>query len=233
MKTVQRFWSAFSHLFYPHVCAGCGSDALPQNSELCLSCLHGLPVTGFEDNARNPIEKIFSGRIRVEEACAHYYFSKQSAMQHILHQVKYGGNRALAQQLGVAQGAALKRSSRFSSIDLIVPMPLFIARERERGYNQALVLCGGIASVIDRPVCAKLVYRSQATATQTKKNRIDRWNNIQGKFSVPDGAPAANRHLLLVDDVVTTGATLEACGNVLLKIPGVKLSIAVLCFASD
>ncbi|SDE30262.1 ComF family protein [Niabella drilacis] len=233
MNTLQRFWGAFSHLFYPHVCAGCGSDALPQSSALCLSCLYELPATGFEDHADNPVEKIFAGRLRVEAACAHYYFSKQSPMQHILHQVKYGGNRELAHQLGVTLGAALKRSPRFSTVDLLVPMPLFITRERERGYNQAGILCSGIAAVIGRPVCTRLVYRSKATATQTKKNRIDRWNNMQGKFSVPDDTPAANRHLLLVDDVVTTGATLEACGSVLLRIPGVKLSIAVLCFASD
>jgi len=233
MNTLQRFWGAFAHLFYPHVCAGCGSDALPENSELCLSCLYDLPVTGFENHADNPVEKIFAGRLRIESASAHYYFSKQSPIQYILHQIKYGGNRQLAHQLGIMVGTALKESLRFNMVDLIIPMPLFIKRERERGYNQAGVLCGGMAAVMNLPVCTELVYRSRETDTQTKKNRIDRWNNIRGKFSVLDGTPAVHRHLLLVDDVITTGATLEACGSVLLEIPGVKLSIAVLCFASD
>ncbi|WP_018626914.1 ComF family protein [Niabella aurantiaca] len=233
MNTVQRVFGAFFHLFYPHVCAGCGSDALPASSELCLSCLHGLPVTGFENHPDNPVEKIFAGRLRIEEACAQYYFLKQSSIQEVLHQLKYSGNRALGHQLGVLLGTALKRSERFNTIDLIVPMPLFSSRQRERGYNQAEILCAGIAAVMDRPVCKQLVYRSERTASQTKKNRIDRWNNMQGKFRIADGTPGRGRHLLLVDDVVTTGATLEACGSVLLEIPDVKLSIAALCFASD
>ncbi|MCF3110865.1 ComF family protein [Niabella sp. CC-SYL272] len=233
MNTLQQAWSAFTHLFYPHICAGCGSDALPAGSELCLSCIYGLPVTDFEMNAGNPVEKIFAGRLRIEAASAHCYFSKRSAIQHMLHQLKYGGNQALGRQLGMLLGTGLMQSARFKDIGLLVPMPLFAARERRRGYNQAAVLCGGIAAVTGIPVCTTLIYRTAATESQTKKSRVDRWNNMQGKFSVPDASVAVNQHLLLVDDVVTTGATLEACGSVLLKIPGVRLSITVLCFASN
>ncbi|MCD2424083.1 ComF family protein [Niabella pedocola] len=233
MNTLQYAWNAFTHLFYPHICAGCGNDALPEGSELCLRCIYGLPVTDFEVHADNPVEKIFAGRLQIEAAGAHCYFSKRSPIQHMLHQLKYGGNRALGHQLGIMLGTALVQSTRFNGIDLIIPMPLFAARERRRGYNQAAVLCGGIAAVTGVPVCTVLVYRAEATETQTKKNRVERWNNMQGKFWVPDDTMAKNRHLLLVDDVVTTGATLEACGSVLLKIPGVRLSVAVLCFASD
>ncbi len=233
MNTLHYTWSALTHLFYPHICAGCGSDALPAGSELCLSCIYELPVTDFEVHADNPVEKIFAGRLRVAAAGAHCYFSKKSSIQHLLHQLKYGGNRALGHQLGTIMGTALARSMRFNDVDLIVPMPLFAARERRRGYNQAELLCGGIAAIMGMPVCNTLVYRSESTETQTRKNRVERWINMQGKFRVPVDSVIQNRHLLLVDDVVTTGATLEACGSVLLKIPGVKLSVAVLCFASD
>ncbi|ANH83430.1 phosphoribosyltransferase [Niabella ginsenosidivorans] len=233
MSAANAIKNALIHLFYPHICAGCASDALPLNSQLCLQCLHELPATGFEGHANNPVEKIFAGRIRFEAATARYYFSKGSPLQHMMHQLKYGGNKALGHQLGIEFGNALKASGRFRAIDAIVPMPLYSARERKRGYNQAAVLAKGIAEVLNKPVWETIVCRAEPTETQTKKNRTERWKNMQGKFFIIDNQKAIDQHLLLVDDVVTTGATFEACGSVILEITGARLSIAALCYAND
>lgn len=233
MKNIASLKNALLHLLYPHLCAGCGSDALPPDSQLCFFCLHELPVTGFEKHANNPVEKIFSGRLAFEEAAAHYYFSKQAALQQILHQFKYADNKALGCQLGTDFGIALAKSGRFKTIDAVVPMPLHKARERKRGYNQSALLAEAVAEILGVPVWEDIVYRAAPTATQTKKNRIERWENMKGKFFITDNHKAVNKHLLLIDDVITTGATLEACGSVLRCIPGVRLSVAALCYAND
>jgi ComF family protein len=152
-------------------------------------------------------------------------------MQHLMHQFKYKGNKELGLQLGRLMGNALKSASRFSEIDALIPLPLFPSKEKKRGYNQATVLCDGMAEILNIPVLNNVITRPQHTETQTKKGRIERWRNIEGKFQLIDPLKIQNKHVLLVDDVITTGATLEACGNELLKADNVKLSIATLCKA--
>jgi len=149
-----------------------------------------------------------------------------------MHQLKYKGNKDLGLQLGRLMANALKNATRFNEIDALVPLPLFPSKEKKRGYNQSTVLCEGMAEILSVPVLDKVITRPQHTETQTKKGRIERWRNIEGKFQLIDPKAIQNKHLLLVDDVVTTGATLEACGNELLAAENVKLSVATLCLAS-
>ncbi len=191
-----------------------------------------MPQTGFYLHANNPIEKLFVGRVPVFEATAQFYYTKESMLQRLMHSFKYRGNKELGLYLGGLMGEALATSNRFTTIDALVPLPLFGAKERQRGFNQATILCNGIAEVLKKPVLKEIATRKQATETQTKKNRIERWQNVEGRFEITNAAIAEGKHLLLVDDVVTTGATLEACASELLKIPGVQVSIATLCFAS-
>ncbi|HUM97178.1 MAG TPA: phosphoribosyltransferase family protein [Chitinophagaceae bacterium] len=219
-------------LFFPHICAGCGSDVLNKEYSMCLRCINSLPETNFELKKDNPVEKIFWGRVELESATAQFYFTKESLMQHLMHQFKYKGNRELGLQLGRLMGSQLKQSNRFTSIDALVPLPLFPEKERKRGYNQATILCEGIASAMGISVLENVVSRPQHTDTQTSKGRIDRWKNMEGKFILTDAAIIAGKHVLLVDDVITTGATLEACCIEILKTPGIKLSVATLCMAS-
>ena len=219
-------------VIFPHVCDGCGSDLINIESRLCIRCVASLPETNFEQHAGNPVEKTFWGRMLIVNAAAHFYFTKESLMQHLMHQFKYKGNKDLGMQLGRMMGNALKSSNRFNSINALVPLPLFPSKEKKRGYNQATVLCEGMAEVLSLPVLNNVVTRPQHTETQTKKGRIERWKNIEGKFQLIDPKAIQNKHLLLVDDVVTTGATLEACGNQLLAAENLKLSIATLCMAS-
>jgi len=220
------------HLAFPHVCEGCGSDVVDVHHELCLKCLSSLPETNFHLHANNPIEKIFWGRLPVTHASAQYYFTKESLMQHLMHQLKYRSNKELGIYLGERMGHALVVSNRFSSIDALIPLPLFPLKEKKRGYNQATVLCEGIASVLQKPILKDVIIRTTYTDSQTKKNRVQRWQNMEGRFELVNKNAIEGKHVLLIDDVITTGATLEACGAELLKAPNTQLSVATLCFSS-
>lgn len=231
MVSVVEIKDAFLHLLFPHVCSGCGSDILNEETALCMRCTYALPETNFEMHPNNPVEKIFWGRLPLVAATSQFYFTKESLMQHLMHQLKYKRNKELGIQFGKMMGEQLLRSGRFR-VDALVPLPLFPAKEKKRGYNQATILCQGMAQSMKIPILEKAIIRPQHTETQTKKGRIERWKNMEGKFILDNAAALSNKHLLLVDDVVTTGATLETCGNEMLKAGNVQLSIATLCIAS-
>lgn len=232
MKLLRDIKESVLHLAFPHICQGCGSDLLEAHHELCLKCLSSLPGTDFHLHPDNPVERIFWGRMALTYAMAQYYFTKESLIQHLMHQVKYRRNKELGFYLGKLMGYELAASPRFSHIDVLVPLPLFPAKERKRGFNQAAVLCEGIAEVLQKPVLKNSVTRKTYTDSQTKKSRVERWQNIEGRFELVNAAAIEGKHVLLVDDVITTGATLEACGREIMKAQNVQLSIATLCFSS-
>ncbi len=228
---LQVVKEAVLHFLFPHVCEGCGTDVLDASHLLCLKCLSSLPKTAFQFHPNNPVEKLFWGRLPVASATAHCYFTKESLMQHLMHQLKYRGNKELGLYLGRMMGYALHDSNRFRYVDALIPLPLHPAKERKRGYNQAALLCQGIAEVMDKPVWKDVVIRTTHTESQTKKTRVERWLNIEGRFELAKPEVIAGRHLLLIDDVVTTGATLEACGTILLAAPDTRVSVATLCYS--
>jgi ComF family protein len=231
MISVSEIKNSLLHLFFPNVCTGCGSDLVSDTTVLCLKCTDAMPETNFELYADNPVEKKFWGRLPLGGASAQYYFTRESLMQRLMHQFKYRGNKELGLQLGRMMGDSLKRSGRFA-IDALIPLPLFASKEKRRGFNQATILCEGIVENMSVPVFKNIVARTQYTDTQTKKGRIERWQNMEGKFILEKPEAIIGKHILLVDDVVTTGATLEACGAELVKAGNVKLSIATLCYAA-
>ena len=233
MINTRKWLNDFSHLFYPHICAGCGSDLLEKGETVCLHCYANLPETGFFALPGNPIEKIFYGRLEVKQASAGYYFTKNSVMQRLVHQLKYNGNQDVGRQLGQWMGLQLKNSGRFAGINALIPLPLFPDKEKKRGYNQATVLCEGIADIIDIPILKEIVLRKRYTDTQTKKGRSERWANVDGSFEISDPSQLQNKHLLLVDDVITTGATMEACGYIIKQIETTELSIVTLAWSSN
>jgi ComF family protein len=195
-----------------------------------MHCINRLPVTFFHKHAGNPVEKIFWGRMPVTDAASYLYFSKDSLLQHIVHELKYKGNKELGLFMGRKMGEVLLQTHRFQDIGALVPLPLFAARQRKRGYNQASVLCQGMAEVLSLPVHDQVIRRHTSSETQTNKNRINRWLNMQGKFELQQPDVIAGKHILLVDDVITTGATLEACGQELLTAPGTRLSIMTMAY---
>lgn len=232
MKALKEISGSLLQLVFPHICSGCGSDVLDDESELCLRCLGSLPATNFHWHANNPVEKVFWGRLPLASATSQYYFTKESLIQNLMHSFKYRGNIELGKQLGRLIGLALRETNRFDGIDAIIPLPLFPKKERKRGYNQAAVLGEGMSEIMKIPSWKDVVIRTVATETQTKKGRLERWENIEGKFEVTGNEKLNNKHILLVDDVVTTGATLESCGSAILQNDTVRLSVATLCYAT-
>ncbi len=230
MIALKTILNDFSHLFFPHVCAGCSTDNIDLQSTLCIQCMSQFPLTNFHFHANNPVEKRFWGRIPLASATSLCHFTSGSLIQHLLHQLKYKGNKEAGYFLGRLMGNALNETERFRHIDVLVPLPLYQQRERKRGYNQATVLCHGIADVMGIPVAANAIRRVSATETQTRKTRIERWKNMEGRFELIKPETIAGKHVLLVDDVITTGATLEACGHEILAAKDVKLSIATLAY---
>lgn len=229
---LQNIKDSILHFLFPHVCEGCGTDVLEQQHSLCWQCQANLPKTEFHFHTSNPVEKIFWGRLPVTSATAFCYFTKESILQHLLHQLKYRGNKEVGLYMGQLMGQALAASNRFRHVDALIPLPLFPSKERKRGYNQADLLCQGIAGILEKPVLNDVVVRTAHTESQTKKSRIERWLNMEGRFELKRPEAIEGKQVLLVDDVVTTGATLEACGTVLLQAQNLQLSLATLCYSS-
>jgi ComF family protein len=199
---------------------------------LCFSCFSNLPLTNFNQYPDNPVEKVFWGRLPVFACASYLYFNKHSLVQSLIHQLKYKGNRDIGHYLGTKLGESVLGSGRFMDLDALVPLPLHPRKMRKRGYNQATILCEAMAEVLRIPVIDNAVTRGSATETQTRKSRLERWQNMEGKFKLADPPLLKNKNILLVDDIITTGATLEACGQELLKIPGLALGIATLAYTS-
>jgi ComF family protein len=228
---LKELLRGFLHLFYPHVCKGCGSDVIEDENLLCLQCINNLPYTNFSVHANNPVEKIFWGRLPLTAAMSEFYFAKGTVIQRLVHEFKYKGNKDVGMYLGAMMGSSLISNNRFKKIDALIPLPLYADKEHKRGFNQANILCEGIAEMMNIPVIKGNVIRKRFTQTQTKKHRQERWQNVEGSFKVDNIAQLKDKHLLLVDDVITTGATLEACGKEILIIDNVKLSVATLAYA--
>ena len=233
MKAASEYFKAFSNLLFPEICYSCGSDLLGIDQLLCLRCLHQLPYTRFEKWSHNPIEKIFWGRVPIEEAASLFYFTKDSIVERLLHQLKYKGRKEVGPYCGRLMGAALQQVERFKDIDAIIPLPLFSRKERQRGFNQAKLLCEGLTDLINKPIIDSVIMRIEGTETQTHKNRIERWQNMKHRFQIANDDLLKGKHVLLVDDVITTGATLESCAQELLSAENVKVSLLTFAFSSS
>jgi len=218
-------------LFYPRLCAGCDTPLVKGEEVLCLNCLADLPRTNYHFIPENPVFLTFAGRVKIEMATSFCRFDKGGRLQHLLHQLKYKGNREVGRKMGMLFGSDLVQINKYQSIDAIIPVPLHPKKEKIRGFNQSVEICKGLSESMNRPLIQGNLIRSVHTASQTRKGRFERWENVTGIFSVKDGNSLTGKHLLLVDDVVTTGATLEACCEPLLEIPGVTVSIATLATA--
>jgi ComF family protein len=221
----------FLALFFPRLCAGCHTALVRGEDVLCLGCLIDLPKTGFEKQSDNPVAQLFWGRADIRLATSFCSFDKGGIMQHLMHQLKYKGSTEVGEKLGKLLGIDLIKSEPFREIELIVPVPLHPKRERSRGYNQSAVIGKGLSSAMEIPLVTGNLIRNHYSNTQTNKGRFERWENVKELFAVRKPELLAGKHLLLVDDVVTTGSTLEACVQVLLKIPGTTVSIATLAYA--
>jgi len=231
MKWLRDLLDDFLCLLFPRICYGCGNHLIRDEYLICTECYVVIPRTNFHTIKDNPVEQVFYGRCRIESAAAFSYFNKGSRIRKLIHSLKYGGVKEVGRELGKIYGRSLKSSGFLDGIDFIVPVPLHKSKKRARGFNQSETIAAGISEVTDLPLIVNAVARRIATSTQTKRSRIGRWDNVEGIFILKNPDLLTGKHILLVDDVITTGATMESCVNEILKAEGAKVSIVALAYA--
>lgn len=190
-----------------------------------------MPRTGFHVEQDNPVEQIFWGRVPVKHAASMFYYTKGSRYQRLIHVIKYHGKKELGYEMGRIYGREMVNSP-FSEAGVIVPVPLHSRKKRKRGFNQSEWIGKGLAESLQKPMITNQLYRAVNTRTQTRKSRLERWENVENVFKIRSVDAFRNRHVLLVDDVVTTGATLESCAGVLTGCTGTSVSIVTLGYAA-
>ncbi len=220
------------HLVLPGLCEGCRRPLIRRERVLCLHCTAALPRTDFHSDGANEAALRLAGRIPFQQATAFSFFRSGGLMQHLLHRLKYGGKKEVGLFLGKQVGHALAAAGWGREADLIVPVPLHPRKEAKRGFNQSAVIAQGLGEALGKPLCADALLRKKNTASQTSKSREERVLNVRDAFYLaPKRSSISGRHLLLIDDVLTTGATLEAAAATVLSEPGVKVSVLVMAIA--
>jgi len=225
-----NFFKNIYNLFYPEVCLCCHEHLTTNEQVVCVICRHDLPLTNFSCEYNNLIEKSFYGRIPVEHATALFYFFKKGNVQELIHELKYKNKQQVGGILGNWLGGEILNSGRFLTVDCIVPVPLHKKKLQSRGYNQVTTFGESLAEKLNISYEDNVLKRISFTNTQTKKIRLDRWKNVEELFFVEDNTAMANKHILLIDDIITTGATLEACWKAFEKTKNIKISIACMAY---
>ena len=215
-------------LFLPKVCVACKTELLDGEMGACLRCIYKIPRTFNYRKVNNSAELIMSGRIPFERIATFSYFTEDSVLRPMIHNLKYYNGKDIGVLLGKMFGEDLLKSDFISSIDIIVPVPLHPKKQRSRGYNQAEIIANGISDATKLPVVTNKLKRVVYNPTQTKRTKTERWRNVKGIFEIMDTSFFEGKHILLVDDVITTGSTIEACGIALQKCNNLKISIAAI-----
>jgi len=224
----MRFFTEILNLFFPEVCLSC-ENVLTHNEKLvCSNCLTDLPLTNYLLNDNNNVTKIFYGRIKIEHATALMFYQKKGISQELIHKLKYKGYEQIGTFFGDWLGSELKKVGSFNDIDVIIPVPLHKNRLKSRGYNQVTKFGERLSFHLNKPFIENILIRTNANKTQTKKSRIDRIKNVKELFYLTDTSFFEGKHILLIDDIITTGATLESCVNELLQTKNIKVSLAVM-----
>ena len=221
----------FIHLLFPNLCIVCNENLQKNEQHICVRCLYEIPKTNFHLLTDNPIEKRFWGKVPIFRGTAFFYFQKGSPFQKLLHALKYKGNKEIGEVLGRYAAADLLDSPDFRDVDVIIPVPLHPKKFKKRGYNQSEWIAKGMSEILNKPQDSTTLYRVRENTTQTKKTVFERYENTEGIFELLDKNTFSGKHVLLVDDVLTTGSTLEACIKALLKTDTIKVSIFTLAVA--
>lgn len=233
VNTFKVWLSSFLHLFFCRQCAVCGESLQESEEAICLKCNMDLPRTDYHLRADNPVERMFWGKFPLERATSYCFYHKGSDFRQILHQLKYGDRKDLGEVMGRFMAAELAGSGFFRDVDVIVPVPLHPRKLQMRGYNQSECIAKGIAMVTGIPIDVSSVVRGKYTQTQTSKSVYERWENVGGIFRLHHPECWAGKHILLVDDVLTTGATTTACADAFREVDGVRISVLTLAVAAS
>lgn len=219
------------NLFFPEVCYACNNLLFDNEKYICTNCRHDLPVTNYHFENTEAVKKVLYGRVKLENGTALLKFQKKGLVQQLLHNLKYKGYQDISSFLGAWLGNELKDIEAYKIIDLVVPVPLHKRRQRKRGFNQVEKFGREIAKALNAEYSNSVLLKTNASKTQVFKKRAARWNSNNEVFSLSNQDLIKEKHVLLVDDIITTGATIELCANELLKAPYVKISVATMAIA--
>jgi ComF family protein len=219
------------NLFFPQSCYACSHLLVDNERHICTSCRHDLPVTNFHFENDDTVEKVFFGRVKLEQATALFRFQKKGLVQHLLHNLKYRGHEVIGSVLGEWLGNELASLEAWQSVDTVIPVPLDRRKLKRRGYNQVAGFGMTIAHALEAEYLDSVLLKTTSTPTQVFRKRIARWNDPDEVFTIAGTDTISGRHLLLVDDIITTGATIEACVNLLQRAENVKISVATIAIA--
>jgi ComF family protein len=226
VKSTKLWLNSILDFIYPRYCAACNNLLLLDEQEICLSCDYELPRTNFHQQKDHLVEQLFWGKVQLEFASSYLYYTKGNITQQVIQNFKYHGRKNIGYLLGKQYGYEVK--DYLKNIDFIVPIPLHKKKQKLRGFNQSEYFGKGLSESLQIPQETNLLVRNVYTETQTKRSRIDRWQNVESIFEVVEKEKPEGKHILLVDDIVTTGSTLEAAANSLQKYDNVKISVLTL-----
>jgi ComF family protein len=226
----MRFIKDLFYLFFPKTCVTCESALVPSEELICTHCRHDLPIISYPNFKNNKIAAAFSGRVPIDMAISFLFYRKEGKTKRLIHSLKYKGNQKIGRFFGDWFGFQLKKSGKFTEIDCIVPVPLHPKKLKTRGYNQLTTFGIALAKQLNTTYKPNILIRTSSATTQTFKQRFERFSNLETKFSVTDLETFNNKHILLIDDVITTGATLEACCKEILKSENNTISIATIAY---
>jgi ComF family protein len=226
--SVAELVKDFIGLFYPEVCLCCGEELGVKEEFVCTMCMYKLPKTNFHKTQNNPLAKVFWGRVELDSVAAYCHYQKGNTVQELVHEIKYNGKKELGVYLGKHYGFDLKGFEVFNKVDALVYIPLHPKKLKKRGYNQSAYFAEGLSQSMGVPILHNAISRIKNTDTQTRKSRYERWENVEGIFKVEMATELKGKHVLLVDDVITTGSTIEACAHELIKAGVGKVSVAAI-----
>lgn len=228
---IKDWLYSFISLLFPRCCVVCGRPLAKGEECICAMCNINLPRTNYHLQKDNLVEQLFWGKIPLERATSFFFYRKGSDFRQILHQLKYGGQKEIGAIMGRYMASELTVSGFFEGIDVIIPVPLHKRKQRIRGYNQSEWIARGISAVTGICIDTEVIVRRKHTDTQTRKSTFERWENVDGIFELHHAESLKGKHLLVVDDVLTTGATTVACASRLMEIEGVRISVLTLAVA--
>jgi len=233
-KAVSTFFRDIVAIAFPNNCVLCHQSLFESEETICMQCIQSLPLTHYDNYSDNPVAQLFWGRCEVDNVTALCFLTKQNKVHDLIHLLKYRDKPSVGERLGKIIGANLTSStSLFKQQDYIIPVPLHWKKEQKRGYNQAYHIAKGISATTKWPILEGKLTREVENISQTRKSKYERWDNVDGIFELKNPDELTGKNVLLVDDVITTGSTLEACVHALKKAEGVNVSIASIAVASS
>lgn len=228
MTSIKDIFNSFIDTLFPRICPVCNNVLLSHEKHICTKCRIDIPITRYHMQEFNAMEQLFAGKTPIEKAVGYFFYEKGNPYSNILHNIKYRNNPQLGQYVAKLFAQELLSRNIFRNIDCIIPVPLHHRKKIQRGYNQSEYIAKGFSEVFDIPVHNNIIIAHKSHESQTNKGIYERWLNTQNIFSAQDTQVLENKHVLIVDDVVTTGATLLSAALTIASVPNIKISLATL-----